>query len=166
MAANPADALLSPVAALATRGRGFNGGLATPGVQLPAMLALVICREPAREPEPRVINALPLLVPLALLAALEIDSLKRGFSAALDWFGILTFGLLAARRVGLWIDARAARHVAAVAALFRDTEIGYRPTFHSAPCLRRRAPDGAVAGARASGASLEPARACSTGPRA
>ena len=48
---------------------------------------------------------MPLLVPLALLAALEVDTLKRGFSGALDWFGILTFGLLAALVWWLWFDA-------------------------------------------------------------
>ena len=45
--------------------------------------------------EPRASLALPLLVPLALLGAAEVDTLKRGYSGALDWFGILTFGLLA-----------------------------------------------------------------------
>ena len=64
-------------------------------------------------PEARLANALPLLVPLALLAALEVDSLKRGFSGALDWFGILTFGLVALVVLGL-LDRRVRqRHVAA-----------------------------------------------------
>ena len=45
-----------------TRGRGFNGGLAQPGVQLPGMLALVIARRPARRwPIRALIIALPLL---------------------------------------------------------------------------------------------------------
>ncbi len=57
-------------------------------------------------PDPSLIDALPLLVPFALLASLEVDSLRRGFSAALDWFGILTFGLLAIVVWGIWIDAR------------------------------------------------------------
>lgn len=38
--------------------------------------------------------ALPLLLPLALLAASELDSLRRGASAFLNWFGLMTFGLL------------------------------------------------------------------------
>jgi 4-amino-4-deoxy-L-arabinose transferase-like glycosyltransferase len=112
------------------RGRGFNGGLSEPGVVIPGVLALVLLASLLAMPEARLVNALPLLVPLALLAALEVDSLKRGFSGALDWFGILTFGLLAMLMWGLWIDAYVNGMPANVARLFRDTETGYRPSFH------------------------------------
>lgn len=113
-----------------TRGRGFNGGLAQPGVQGPGVLSAVMLASLLLYPDPRITYALPLLVPLALLAALEVDSLTRGFSAALDWFGILTFGLLAIVAWGFWIDARLYGMGPTVAALLRDTEIGYRPSFH------------------------------------
>jgi 4-amino-4-deoxy-L-arabinose transferase-like glycosyltransferase len=113
-----------------TRGRGFNGGLAQPGLQVPGILALVMLVNLIVAPEPRVIQALPLLVPLALVGALEIDSLKRGFSAFLDWFGILTFGLLAVVVWLLWIDARVNGMSSRIAVLFQDTEIGFQPTFH------------------------------------
>ena len=113
-----------------TRGRGFNGGLAQPAVQIPGVLALVVYVNLLLMPDPKLIDALPLLVPLALLAALEVDSLRRGFSAALDWFGILTFGLLAIVVWGIWIDARLNGMSPAIAALFRDTETGFQPTFH------------------------------------
>jgi 4-amino-4-deoxy-L-arabinose transferase-like glycosyltransferase len=112
------------------RGRGFNGGLSEPGVVIPGVFALVLLASLLAMPEARLVNALPLLVPLALLAALEVDSLKRGFSGALDWFGILTFGLLAMLMWGLWIDAYVNGMPANVARLFRDTETGYRPSFH------------------------------------
>jgi 4-amino-4-deoxy-L-arabinose transferase-like glycosyltransferase len=113
-----------------TRGRGFNGGLAQPAVQIPMVLAIVIYVNLLLIPEPKLIQALPLLVPCALLATLEIDSLARGFSAALDWFGILTFGLLAMVVWGIWVDARLNGMSPAIAALFRDTEYGFQPTFH------------------------------------
>jgi 4-amino-4-deoxy-L-arabinose transferase-like glycosyltransferase len=113
-----------------TRGRGFNGGLATPAVQLPGMLALVMTVAIAAMPEPRAIVLMPLLVPLSLLAALEIDTLKRGFSGALDWFGILTFGLLSGLVWWLWFETYAHGMSPAIARLFRDTEAGYRPSFH------------------------------------
>jgi 4-amino-4-deoxy-L-arabinose transferase-like glycosyltransferase len=113
-----------------TRGRGFNGGLAQPAVQIPGVLALVIYVNLLLMPAPKLIDALPLLTPLALLAALEVDSLRRGFSAALDWFGILTFGLLAIVVWGIWIDARLNGMSPTIAALFRDTETGFQPTFH------------------------------------
>jgi 4-amino-4-deoxy-L-arabinose transferase-like glycosyltransferase len=115
---------------IATRGRGFNGGLATPGVQLPATAALVIGAAILAMSGPRLIILMPLLLPLSLLAALEIDTLKRGFSGALDLFGILTFGLLSLLMWWLWFDAYAYGMSPAVARLFRDTEVGYRPSFH------------------------------------
>ena len=45
-------------------------------------------------------SALPLLLPLSLICASRIDELKRGTASALDWFGMMTFGLLA---VGMWL---------------------------------------------------------------
>ena len=104
------------------RGRGFNGGLRE--ARHPASRAC--CARHLRVasslmPEPRLIQRMPLLVPLALIAALEVDSLKRGFSGALDWFGILTFGLLALVMWGLWIDAYVHGMSRDVARLFRDT---------------------------------------------
>jgi 4-amino-4-deoxy-L-arabinose transferase-like glycosyltransferase len=113
-----------------TRGRGFNGGLAEPAVQLPGVVALVMLAALVLRPDPHILYALPLLPPLALLAVLEIDSLTRGFSAALDWFGILTFGLLALVVWLMWIDARLYGMPANVATLFRDVEIGWQPSFH------------------------------------
>ena len=113
-----------------TRGRGFSGGLAQPAVQIPGVLALVVYLNLLAMPDPKLISALPLLVPCAVLASLEVDSLRRGYSAALDWFGILTFGLLAIVVWGIWIDARLSGMSPAIAALFRDTEVGFQPTFH------------------------------------
>ena len=113
-----------------TRGRGFNGGLRDPAVVIPGVLSLVIFANLLVAPEPRVISALPLLVPFALLATLEVDSLARGFSAFLDWFGILTFGLLALVVWAFWIDARVNGMSSRVAVLFQDTELGFQPTFH------------------------------------
>lgn len=112
------------------RGRGFNGGLREPGVIVPGVLSLVILANLLVQPDARLATALPLLVPLALLGALEVDSLRRGFSGALDWFGILTFGLLAVVMWVLWIDAYMNGMPQNVARLFRDTESGYRPSFH------------------------------------
>jgi len=112
------------------RGRGFNGGLRGPGIVVPGVLSMVILGNLLVMPEARLANALPLLIPLALLAALEVDSLKRGFSGALDWFGILTFGLTALLMWVIWIDAYVNGMSLRVARLFRDTEIGYSPSFH------------------------------------
>ncbi len=111
------------------RGRGFNGGLRDPGLQIPAVLGVVILASMIVMADPSLITMLPLLVPFSVLAALEVDTLKRGFSGALDWFGILTFGLLGTVVWALWIDAHMHGMSAQVAALFRDTETGYSPSF-------------------------------------
>ncbi|MFL9610745.1 ArnT family glycosyltransferase [Methylobacillus sp. Pita2] len=44
--------------------------------------------------ERREIHILPLLLPLAALAGGSVETLKRGAAGALDWFGLLLFGLL------------------------------------------------------------------------
>ena len=117
------------------RGRGFNGGFREPGIIVPGVVGLVILASLLVMPEARLADTLPLLVPLALLAGLEVDSLKRGFSGALDWFGILTFGLLAVLFWGFWIDSYLNGMPAEIARLFRDTEVGFKPSFHLVPML-------------------------------
>ncbi len=118
---------------VAMRGRGFNGGLAVPAVQLPATLAVVMIVAIALMSEPRLTYLMPLLLPLALLGALEIDTLPRGASGALDWFGILTFGLLAALVWLLWVETWRSGMSETIASLFRDTTTGYRPQFEWLP---------------------------------
>ena len=45
--------------------------------------------------EPRSLNALPLLPPLVLLAVPAAATLRRGAANAFDWFGMMTFSLVA-----------------------------------------------------------------------
>lgn len=40
-------------------------------------------------------NAMPMLLPIALLATASLSTLRRGAANALDWFGIMTFALFA-----------------------------------------------------------------------
>ncbi|HKN11510.1 MAG TPA: glycosyltransferase family 39 protein, partial [Pseudomonadota bacterium] len=87
------------------RGRGYNGSLSMPGVELPGAMFGIMMIILSSAAEPRASLALPLLVPLALLGAAEVDTLKRGYSGALDWFGILTFGLIAVLLWGLWLES-------------------------------------------------------------
>ncbi|MBA3506363.1 MAG: hypothetical protein H0T80_11370 [Betaproteobacteria bacterium] len=113
-----------------TRGRGFNGGLSQPAVVIPGVVALVILTSLVLLPDGRLVQAMPLLVPLALLGAIEVDSLERGLSSALNWFGILMFGLLAIVFWGLWIDSYIFGMSLNIARIFRDSEIGFQPSFH------------------------------------
>jgi 4-amino-4-deoxy-L-arabinose transferase-like glycosyltransferase len=112
------------------RGNGFNGGIAHPAILLPATLATVMLVCVGLMADPRVALLMPALLPLSILGAIEIDTLKRGFSGALDWFGILTFGLAALLGWGLWFDAYLQGMSAPVAQVLRDTEAGYRPAWH------------------------------------
>ncbi|MGH8727915.1 MAG: ArnT family glycosyltransferase [Burkholderiales bacterium] len=81
--------------ALWTLWRGHPSVWQRPGVLLPlivfaVLLALLSLSQGAGESD-----ALPLLVSLSLIAAASIDTLRRGAFSALDWFGIMTFGLIA-----------------------------------------------------------------------
>ena len=112
------------------RGRGYNGGLAAPGIELPAVAFVVMLVVLSGAAEPRANLALPMLLPLCLLGAAEVDTLKRGYSGALDWFGILTFGLLAVLLWGLWLESVRHGLPEPVARVFRDTEPGFQPPWH------------------------------------
>ncbi len=148
-----------------TRGRGFNGGFRDPGFQVPAVVSVVMLTSLVVMPDPKLAYAIPLLVPFALLAALEVDSLKRDFSGALDWFGILTFGLVALLAWGIWIDSYVHGMSPQVAQLFRDSETGYQPSFHLGAILSAVAAHAAVDLAGAAGTPLQPARDTQLGRR-
>jgi len=68
--------------------------------------------------------AMPMLLPIALLASAALATLRRGAANALNWFGITTFGLLAILMwwgwSGLLLDNRAK-----ITRLLKD----YHPTF-------------------------------------
>jgi 4-amino-4-deoxy-L-arabinose transferase-like glycosyltransferase len=86
--------------ALWTLWREGRQRLSNPAIQLPltSFLASLVVLSVAQEV--RELRALPLLLPLSLLASASVDSLRRGAAAALDWFGIMTFGVFA---VLMWV---------------------------------------------------------------
>jgi 4-amino-4-deoxy-L-arabinose transferase-like glycosyltransferase len=109
------------------RARGYRGGLVQAGIVLPAAMLVVLLAVLSAAAEPRATLALPLLLPLSLLGAAEVDTLKRGTSGALDWFGILTFGLLAVLVWALWLESIWHGLPEPIARMFRDTQPGFRP---------------------------------------
>jgi len=117
------------------RGRGYSGTLAAAGITLPMTMLAVMLVVLSAAAEPRANLALPMLVPLALLGAAGTDTLKRSYSGALDWFGILTFGLLAALVWGLWVESLWHGLPGPVAHLFRDTQPGFQPPWQWLPVL-------------------------------
>ena len=72
------------------RRRSNDPRLFVPSVAIVLMLAGISYWGPAQD-----VNLIPLLAPLALLAAMAVFSLRRGAAAALDWFGVLTFAFFA-----------------------------------------------------------------------
>ncbi|MBS3916416.1 MAG: glycosyltransferase family 39 protein [Sulfuritalea sp.] len=71
-------------------------GLREPRILIPLLSFLVLLGMQSAFLEPRSINVLPLLPPLVLLAAPATLTLQRGAANAFDWFGMMTFTLLAA----------------------------------------------------------------------
>jgi 4-amino-4-deoxy-L-arabinose transferase-like glycosyltransferase len=115
------------------RARGFNGRLSDAGVALPLTMVIIALAVLSIGAEPRANLALPILLPMSLLGAAEVDTLRRGSSGALDWFGILTFGLLAILLWGLWAESLVQGLPEAVAQVFRDSQPGFKPPWQWLP---------------------------------
>jgi 4-amino-4-deoxy-L-arabinose transferase-like glycosyltransferase len=67
-----------------------------PRLFVPALAILVMALAFIAWGPPQDENLLPFLAPLSFFAAQGIFTLRRGAAAALDWFGALTFGIVAA----------------------------------------------------------------------
>ena len=63
-----------------------------PVMQLPLMAFAVVLLLLTFSSRSTAEDAMPLLLPLAVLAAVELDSLHRGAAAFLNWFGLMAFG--------------------------------------------------------------------------
>lgn len=77
-----------------------RAGLGRPEIQLSLTSALTTFVILTLGSEGREVYALPILIPLAVLAAAGVDTLRRGAVGALDWFGMMTFGLFS---LALWL---------------------------------------------------------------
>ena len=74
----------------ALRRRWREARLFVPALTVALMIVLHVVWGPPQDE-----NLIPLLAPLALLAAHGVYALRRGAFAALDWFGVLTFAVCA-----------------------------------------------------------------------
>ncbi|MBI3479554.1 MAG: glycosyltransferase family 39 protein [Nitrosomonadales bacterium] len=78
------------------------------------------------------VYALPMLLPITLLATASLSMLKRGAANALDWFGIMTFALLAILMwwgwAGLLLDNQAK-----ITHWLKDYQPGFEPELQTAP---------------------------------
>jgi len=69
--------------------------LTTPPLALPLIASLIAVLLVGATGNLRPANILPILPPLALLAAYGVTSLRRGAANAFDWFGIMAFAFFA-----------------------------------------------------------------------
>ena len=80
--------------------------------------------------EAREVNAMPLLLPLAILGVAEIDTVPRGAASALDWFGMSTFLLLGTLVWLAWVAALTGKPQFAAAWLQKEVpDFSYRFSF-------------------------------------
>ena len=115
--------------------RGYQGGFRRPGIQLPLLffaIGLIVLTFAA---DARMVYALPLLLPLAVMGSASIDVLPRGASSALDWFGILTFGLAAILAWVAWIALQTHLPGSVHEYLLRFRPAADSLTFHWLPVL-------------------------------
>lgn len=81
-------------------------------------------------PDIKEVFALPMLLPVALLATASLSSLKRGAANALDWFGLMTFALFAIAMWWGWAGLLLDNH-AKITLWLKDYQPGFEPAFHS-----------------------------------
>ncbi len=103
----------------------------TPSVQLPLIAFSVILVVLSLAANSRELYALPVLLPLSLLATASLTTLPRVAAAALNWLGVLVFGLVA---LLLWLGwiALMTNHPAAIAVFLENYQPGFESTFSGA----------------------------------
>ncbi len=118
--------------ALWTLWDGRGEGLKRPEVQLTLTGFLVMLGVLSLASDAREVYALPMLLPLSLLAAPGVATLRRGAASALNWFSIMTFGFFAGLFWFFWF-ALMTGHPAERAEHLRDLQPGYVPAFEPLP---------------------------------
>ena len=101
-------------------------------LQLPLVAFTVMLVTLSILPHIKDIFALPMLLPLALLASASLSSLKRGAASALDWFGLSTFALLAILMWWGWAGLLLDNH-AKVTLWLKDYQPGFEPALETTP---------------------------------
>jgi 4-amino-4-deoxy-L-arabinose transferase-like glycosyltransferase len=98
--------------------------------QFPLTNFLVMLVTLSLVPNIKDIFALPMLLPLALLATAALSTLRRGAANALDWFGIMTFGLIGILMWWGWAGLLLDNH-AKITNLLKEYQPGFQPTVHT-----------------------------------
>ena len=102
-----------------------------PEVQLLLVNFFVMLLTLSIVPNIKEVFALPILLPLALLANAALPTLRRGAANALDWFGIMTFGFVAILMWWGWAGLLQDNH-AKITRWLKDYQPGFEPVFNTA----------------------------------
>ena len=102
--------------------------LQQPEIQLTLTAFLVMLAVLSSASDAREVYALPMLLPLSLLAAPGVITLRRGAASALNWFSIMTFGFFAGLFWFFWY-AMVSGHPAERAEHLLSLQPGYTPVF-------------------------------------
>ncbi|MEJ1958753.1 MAG: glycosyltransferase family 39 protein [Nitrosomonadales bacterium] len=98
--------------------------------QLPLTSFIVMFVTLSLVPNIKDIFALPMLLPLTLLATAALTTLRRGAANALDWFGIMTFGLIAILMWWGWAGLLLDNH-AKITQLLKEYQPGFEPAVNT-----------------------------------
>jgi len=97
-------------------------------LQLPLVAFGVMFLTLSFVPNIKEVFALPMLLPIALLATASLSALKRGAANALDWFGLMTFALVAIAMWWGWAGLLLDNH-AKITLWLKDYQPGFEPAF-------------------------------------
>jgi len=103
-------------------------------LQLPLVAFGVMLVTLSFVPHIKEVFALPMLLPITLLATASLSSLKRGAANALDWFGLMTFALAAILMWWGWAGLLLDNH-AKITRLLKDYQPGFEPEFQTMPFI-------------------------------
>ena len=103
-------------------------------LQLPLVSFFVMLIILSLVPNIKEVYALPMLLPIALLATSSLSMLKRGAANALDWFGLMTFALLAIALWWGWAGLLLDNH-AKITLWLKDYQPGFEPVFQTTPVI-------------------------------
>ncbi|MDD4928778.1 MAG: glycosyltransferase family 39 protein [Gallionella sp.] len=101
-------------------------------LQLPLASFLVMLIVLSLAPNIKEVFALPMLLPITLLATASLSMLKRGAANALDWFGLMTFLLIAILMWWGWAGLLQDNH-AKITLWLKDYQPGFEPAFQAIP---------------------------------
>lgn len=101
-------------------------------LQLPLVAFGVMLVTLSLIPNIKEVFALPMLLPLTLLATASLSALKRGAANALDWFGLMTFALLAILMWWGWAGLLLNNN-AKITRWLQDYQPGFEPEFYATP---------------------------------